>query len=70
MTAALLAVFVIPFYFAVTLIAENIERIADLTKSVSSVALAGPPSWLQTIPFLGARSACSTLERTCSRGSD
>src|SRR5271170_2099620 len=41
MTSALLAIFVIPFYFAVTIVADNIQRIADLTKSLSTVALAG-----------------------------
>jgi len=57
MTSALLAIFVIPFYFAVTIVADNIQRIADLTKSLSTVALAGPPLWLQTIPLVGARTS-------------
>jgi predicted PurR-regulated permease PerM len=55
MTLALLSVFVIPFYFAITTVAENIERVADLSKSLSSLALAGPPSWLQTVPLIGMR---------------
>lgn len=57
MTLALLSVFVIPFYFAVITVSENIVRVADLTKSVSSIALAGPPYWLQTIPLIGVRMA-------------
>ena len=57
MTIALLSIFVIPFYFAVTTVADNIERVADLSKSLASVALAGPPSWLQNIPLIGMRAA-------------
>ncbi len=57
MTGALLSVFIVPFYFAVTTVSENIERIADLTKSLSSGALAGPPSWLQAVPLIGLRMA-------------
>jgi len=57
MTSVLLAVFVIPFYFAVTIVAENVEGITGLTKSLSSMALAGPPHWVQAIPLIGARAA-------------
>ena len=57
MTLALLSIFVIPFYFAVTTVSENIERVADLTKSISSLALAGPPHWLRTVPLIGVRAA-------------
>ena len=57
MTIALSSVFLIPLYFAITIVASNAERLSDLPKSLSTLALAGPPSWVHAIPIVGARVA-------------
>jgi predicted PurR-regulated permease PerM len=57
MTIALSSVFLIPLYFAITIVAANVERLSDLPKSLSTIALAGPPSWLRAIPIVGSRVA-------------
>lgn len=55
MTIALLAVFLVPLYFAITIVAANVDRLSDLPKSLSTIALAGAPSWLRAIPFVGPK---------------
>jgi predicted PurR-regulated permease PerM len=57
MTIALSSVFLIPLYFAITIVAANVERLSDLPKSLSTIALAGPPSWVRAIPIVGSRVA-------------
>ena len=62
MTIALLAVFLIPLYFAITMVAANVDRLSDLPKSISTVALAGPPSWVNAIPIVGSKVAARWQE--------
>jgi predicted PurR-regulated permease PerM len=57
MTIALLLVFLIPLYLMITIVAANVERISDLPKSLSNIALAGPPSWVRAIPIVGSKVA-------------
>jgi predicted PurR-regulated permease PerM len=59
MTITLLAVFLVPLYFAITMVAANADRISDLPKLLATVALAGPPSWVRAIPIAGSRLALS-----------
>jgi len=53
MTAALLIVFVLPFWFAVSTIVENSERIAGWAGSLAAFTMPPPPDWLRNLPIGG-----------------
>ena len=55
MTLILLAIFVLPFSFAIVAVAENFEEITVWTTSLANFALPPPPDWLGKIPLVGGR---------------
>jgi predicted PurR-regulated permease PerM len=55
MTLLLLAIFVLPFSFAIVAVAENFEEITAWTTSLANFTLPAPPGWLGNIPLVGAR---------------
>ena len=55
MTLLLLAIFVLPFSFAIVAVAENFEEITAWTTSLANFTLPPPPDWLGKIPLVGAR---------------
>ncbi|MCX5833455.1 MAG: AI-2E family transporter YdiK [Deltaproteobacteria bacterium] len=57
MTAALLAVFIVPFLLAVGTIVENADRIAGWAKSLQNFVLPPPPGWVGGLPLIGPRLA-------------
>lgn len=57
MTVVLLFVLVVPFYFAVTTIVHNVERITAWSRAVATFTLSGPPNWIHRIPVVGTRVA-------------
>src|SRR6516162_10937736 len=57
MTVALLLVFVVPFWLAITTIIDNFDRIVEWGTSLGSFKLPLPPEWLATIPLFGERAA-------------
>jgi predicted PurR-regulated permease PerM len=57
MTIVLLSVLLVPFYFGVTAIVENAERIPEWSKSVETLTLPQPPAWVSAIPLMGSRLA-------------
>src|SRR6516164_2130720 len=57
MTFALLCVFVVPFWLAITTIADNFDRIVEGATSLASFKLPPPPGWLVGVPFFGDRAA-------------
>jgi predicted PurR-regulated permease PerM len=57
MTIALLFVFVVPFWLAITTIADNFDRIVEGATSLASFKLPPPPGWLAGVPFFGERAA-------------
>ena len=57
MTIALLLILLVPFYFGVTTIVENAARIADWSKSLGTLSVPPPPTWLGTLPLVGPRIA-------------
>jgi predicted PurR-regulated permease PerM len=57
MTLASLFVFVVPFWLAVTTIADNFDRIVEGATSLASFKLPPPPGWLAAVPFFGERAA-------------
>src|SRR5207244_1684568 len=57
MTLALLFVFVVPFWLAITTIADNFDRIVEWGNSLAAFKLPAPPKWLSGVPFFGERTA-------------
>ena len=57
MTSALLLVLVVPLYLGIETIVENAGRIADWSKSLTTLAVPPAPAWVETIPMVGARLA-------------
>src|SRR5712691_2085993 len=57
MTLALLFVFVVPFWLAITTIADNFDRIVEWGSSLASFKLPPPPAWLAGVPLFGERAS-------------
>src|SRR5213596_65800 len=57
MTIALLLILVVPLYLGIETIVENADRIADWSKSLATVSVPAPPSWVEAVPVVGARLA-------------
>ena len=57
MTFALLLVFVVPFWLAITTIIENFDRIVEWGTSLKSFKLPPAPEWLAGVPLFGERAA-------------
>jgi predicted PurR-regulated permease PerM len=57
MTLALLLVFVVPFWLAITTIIDNFDRIVEWGTSVKSFKLPPAPEWLAGVPVFGERAA-------------
>jgi len=57
MTLLLLLVLIVPFWLAVSVIVTNIDEFGDLIRTVLSMQVPQPPSWLAEVPLVGARVA-------------
>ena len=57
MTIALLFVFVVPFWLAITTIADNFDRIVAWGNSLGAFKLPAPPKWLSEFPLFGEKAA-------------
>jgi predicted PurR-regulated permease PerM len=55
MSLLLLAIFILPFSFAIVAVAENFKEITAWTTSLANFKLPPPPDWLGKIPLVGAR---------------
>ncbi len=55
MTAALILVFVIPFWLAVSTIIDNYDKIGALEESFHKSTLPLPPHWVEKLPMVGPR---------------
>jgi predicted PurR-regulated permease PerM len=53
MTLALLLILLVPLYFGVSAIVGNAERIPQWSKSLTTLAIPQPPSWLEGLPGIG-----------------
>lgn len=53
MTLAILLVFIIPVWLAVSVVVTNIDVIGDLLRTVLSVRMPPPPDWLSNVPLIG-----------------
>jgi len=57
MTGLLLLMLLVPLYFCVTIIVENVGRIADWSNSLATVTFPQPPAWVAAVPVVGTRLA-------------
>lgn len=57
MTAGLLVVLVLPFWFTATAIADNSEAIEAWAQSLPTAVVPPPPAWVETLPVVGVRAA-------------
>ena len=57
MTLLLLAIFLLPFAFAIGAFMENFKVVTTWTTSLSTLTLPPPPDWLGKIPLVGAKAA-------------
>jgi hypothetical protein len=57
MTLALLLVFIVPFWLAITTITENFERILGWATAMQNFKLPPPPEWLGAVPLFGDKAA-------------
>ncbi len=59
MTLLLLAVFLLPFSYAIGAFVEHFGQILTWTKTLSTFTVPPPPDWLGKIPVAGARAAAN-----------
>ena len=57
MTVALLLILVVPLSLGVARIAENANRIAEWPKSLATLTVSQPPTWVEALPVVGAKLA-------------
>lgn len=57
MTLLLLAIFLLPFAFAISAFVENFKEITTWTTSLSTLKLPPPPDWLGKIPLVGTKAS-------------
>lgn len=62
MTIALLLILVVPLYFAITTIVNNIQQLAGWSKSLAAFIPSGPPAWIKALPVIGVRIATGWQE--------
>lgn len=55
MTIALILVLVIPLYFAVSTIVTSSKQISTWSETLVSLALPGPPAWIEGLPLVGPK---------------
>lgn len=57
MTIALLLILVVPLYLGISAIVENAYRIVDWSKSLVTLTIPQPPTWVEGLPLVGAKLA-------------
>ncbi len=57
MTAVILAVFIVPVWFAIGMLLESAVQGFEVAKTYFSHGLGAPPAWLDRVPWVGARVA-------------
>lgn len=55
MTVALLLILLVPLYFGIVAIVDNTKLVVDWSKSVGTIALPEPPTWVAEVPVVGER---------------
>jgi predicted PurR-regulated permease PerM len=57
MTIALLLILVVPLYVGIDTIVENANQIGEWSKSLATLGIPHPPTWVQAFPLIGSRLA-------------
>ena len=61
---ALVLVFVLPFWLAISAVVQNAKEIAGWGKSLSTLQLPQPPEWIRRAPLVGEKAYLRWLELT------
>jgi predicted PurR-regulated permease PerM len=56
-STVLLLIVLAPFYLAIVTITDNIEELANWSKSIAKLTFPPPPAWLSALPVVGANLA-------------
>src|SRR5512144_838017 len=57
MTVVLLLVLFVPLYLALATLLGQVDRIAELVRSLPGLRVPPPPPWVESLPVIGARAA-------------
>jgi len=57
MTIALLLILLVPLYFGIAAIVENVGQLSDLSKSLATMHVPQPPAWVEALPIIGSKIA-------------
>ena len=57
LTIALLLILVVPLYLGIDAIVENVDRVADWSKSLATFTVPPAPAWVASVPVFGAKLA-------------
>jgi predicted PurR-regulated permease PerM len=55
MTALMLLILLVPFYFAIAAIVGSVKQISDWPSTLATLTLPRPPAWVETLPIVGAK---------------
>ena len=67
MTLVLTLVLILPFYFVVGTIANNVEQVTLWSEKLANLTSFGPPAWIKAIPLVGARIAARWQQLSLSK---
>lgn len=67
MTLLLLLIVIVPFWLAIGTVVANLDEIGDLLRTILSLEIPAPPTWLADLPLVGARIA-EAWQRIASSG--
>ena len=59
MTIALLLILVVPLSLGIDSIVKNVNQIAEWPKSLATLTVSQPPTWVEALPVVGAKLAAS-----------
>src|SRR5215469_12281643 len=70
MTAAMLAIILVPVAIAVTTLIDRADEIAGWTKSLTHFSVPPPPAWIVSLPVVGTKLAARWQEVAAMQPSD
>jgi len=69
MTITLLLFLVVPLYFVITTIVDNVAQLVEWSKTAATLTVPPPPEWVERLPLIGAKIA-ARWQQLASAGPD